>query len=599
MPKEMPSMGRQATRKANKHAHPAFDTGYAKRPQKRRTSDKVAEDEAKEKSAQVTAAKAQRSANKNLATIEDDMRNTDIQREAEANHPVDAQVPRVPAAKAQRDVEEKDEGDGEASLAIISCIVLTALPDPEYVENSDPGSDGEDDEGDDEDVPKKSRGRSKVVKTSRADITAERKTEAVKGTPEVTGDKRKGSPKAKGDKKKKKSGKKAGLAKRTVSSASGKSSQLAVDDDDDDHMVRLGGPALDDDPNERIELQEKKKKRGKPSEATPAKLLTLKTLRKGRKKWTPEDLPTGTARQFKDDVVPLARDLLGLQHNPWEPLSDDQVQGILDLVYGPKKHTTEDPAWQGLLAYRMSDWRAGIATQALKGMQGMVEAAQEGDYHSDDEAPDSEEEDDSLDLKTTEGIKAFVAWALQVKEHTSPFHWKQWGDGVLKEGLFEGELIVYAFAAHLTAISCIPPKYSTHPNPPPPIGALILSIQAAERALRAWSTGTQVLSNKGSDHFSKDNWGDTTKERNGKQVKDRRATKYVDTIRTFKDAQWAAIHHTASQWVEKKRTGSSRSSSMDVDMPGIVSDEDDHFVLKADTSESGAAAAPGSEPPAA
>ncbi|KAJ7246228.1 hypothetical protein C8J57DRAFT_1241711 [Mycena rebaudengoi] len=594
MPKEMPSMGRQATRKANKHAHPAFDTGYAKRPQKRRTSDKVAEDEAKEKSAQVTAAKAQRSANKNLATIEDDMRNTDIQREAEANHPVDVQVPRVPAAKAQRDVEEKDEGDGEASgeeeehnqeqeephESGRSCDNFVHYP--EYVENSDPGSDGEDDEGDDEDVPKKSRGRSKVVKTSRADITAERKTEAVKGTPEVTGDKRKGSPKAKGDKKKKKSGKKAGLAKRTVSSASGKSSQLAVDDDDDDHMVRLGGPALDDDPNERIELQEKKKKRGKPSEATPAKPLTLKTLRKGRKKWTPEDLPTGTARQFKDDVVPLARDLLGLQHNPWEPLSDDQVQGILDLVYGPKKHTTEDPAWQGLLAYRMSDWRAGIATQALKGMQGMVEAAQEGDYHSDDEAPDSEEEDDSLDLKTTEGIKAFVAWALQVKEHTSPFHWKQWGDGVLKE----------RFPASLPST----PRIRT---PPPPIGALILSIQAAERALRAWSTGTQVLSNKGSDHFSKDNWGDTTKERNGKQVKDRRATKYVDTIRTFKDAQWAAIHHTASQWVEKKRTGSSRSSSMDVDMPGIVSDEDDHFVLKADTSESGAAAAPGSEPPAA
>jgi hypothetical protein len=89
--------------------------------------------------------------------------------------------------------------------------------------------------------------------------------------------------------------------------------------------------------------------------------------------------------------------------------------------------------------------------------------------------------------------------------------------------------------------------------------------------------------NKQSDHFSKDNWGDTTKERNGKQVKDRHATKYVDTICAFSDTQWAAIHNTASQWVKKKKAGSSRSSSMDVDVPGIASDEDDHFVLKADT----------------
>ncbi|KAJ7278448.1 hypothetical protein C8J57DRAFT_1713271 [Mycena rebaudengoi] len=348
---------------------------------------------------------------------------------------------------------------------------------------------------DDEDVPEKSRSRSKAVKTSRADITDSQQNARLnfsEGYSRSDWRQAEGSQKAKGDKKKKKGGKKAGLAKRTASSASGKSSQLAVDDDDDDHMMRPGGPALDDNPNECIELQ--KKKRGKPS----------------RKKWITEDLHTGTARQFKDDVVSFVHNLLGIQLNPWEPLSDDQV-----------------------------------------------------------------------------------------KEHTSPFHWKQWSDGVLKDGLFEGELIVYTFTAHLTAISCISPRYSTHPTPPPPIGALILCIQAAERALRAWSTGTQVLLNKVSNHSSKDNWGDTTKERNGKHVKDRCATKYVDTIiRAFNDAQWAAIHDTAGQWVEKKKKmGSSRSSSMGVDMPGITSDEDDHFVLKADTS--GTPIAPGSEPAAA
>lgn len=94
-------------------------------------------------------------------------------------------------------------------------------------------------------------------------------------------------------------------------------------------------------------------------------------------------------------------------------------------------------------------------------------------------------------------MAAWVKWALNEEDHTCPFHWKKWGEGVEKEvreranihyigtdfpyrqGLFEGDLILYAFSAHLMAIDCIPlSKYTPPKTPNRHIGALILSIQA-------------------------------------------------------------------------------------------------------------------------
>jgi hypothetical protein len=73
-------------------------------------------------------------------------------------------------------------------------------------------------------------------------------------------------------KKKTKTDNKSGLAptprRRATSSASGRSSRMAVDtEDDNDSMVRPSGPALDDDPHEYVEAgKKKKKKHGKPAQ---------------------------------------------------------------------------------------------------------------------------------------------------------------------------------------------------------------------------------------------------------------------------------------------------------------------------------------------
>ncbi|KAJ7689346.1 hypothetical protein B0H17DRAFT_1202456 [Mycena rosella] len=626
MARGMPSLGpRLTTRPGNKDKQPAIDTGYRKPWRKNRTKAEILADEEKAASAKLKSTQQQKKLTSKVAALEDSMREEDIRRDAEADHPLD---PVLPAEE-----EEADELEEE----------LAEESEPEdqsgaYVAGAESESEGEEPSEDEPESKPKPRGRSSAVKSAgkagRSDVAAQRQTAAQSGTPKVAATagqaaKRKASlTSQKSVAKKSKSSKKAGLAPvrgRTASSASNRS--MAVDSDEDDHMVKLGGPAIDDDVNEDVERKKgKNRKRGKPAESiikitVPPKAQTLKQLRDGRDKWTTADLPAGAALLFKEDVTPLIRERVGFQADPWEPPSDDTVQDILNLVYSADdapSHDVSEPVWQGLIQSRLHDWRGAFGTQAVKGIQLMVDAAKNsppldadaGDSppssdapgteseHQDsdeamapeadeDEAPPDEAEDDDpfFDLKTPAGVAAFVEWALQVVDHTSPFHWRKWRKGVRKEGLFEGDLIVYTFAAHLTAVDSIPVKYQFDPEeaPTPPIGAMILCIQAVERALRAWSTGELVLSSKPIHHFSKDHWGDTTKQRNGKDVKDKRATKYVGTLRSLDDGQWYAIHEAALRWVEpKKRSGSSRSSSMDASMVELESDEDDNFVLAAD-----------------
>ncbi|KAJ7035539.1 hypothetical protein C8F04DRAFT_1258750 [Mycena alexandri] len=65
-----------------------------------------------------------------------------------------------------------------------------------------------------------------------------------------------------------------------------------------------------------------------------------------------------------------------------------------------------------------------------------------------------------FNFKTPEGIKEFVEWAHQKHAAGSmAFHWRQWGDGIEKKGLFLSYLIVYTYAFHLTIIKSIPTQY--------------------------------------------------------------------------------------------------------------------------------------------
>ncbi|KAJ7642524.1 hypothetical protein B0H17DRAFT_1216420 [Mycena rosella] len=623
---QMPSIGRPATRAQNQTTHPAFDTGFRKAWRKNRTSAEILADKEKDASAKLKVAQKQKKLTSRVAEIEDDLRREDERFEAEADHPVDIAL--VQEHDEEHDAHEMQSDSGEDQSGVY------AAEDESEDEQSDAASEVE---------PKKPRGRPTAVKSaskkapkpSRSNVAAQRQTVAQSGTPKVPG------PPAK----------RQSIAPSTEHHKEDEIQQEKRPcGDGADTIISFrsihGGLAIDDDDNERVELKQSKgKKRGKPVESVikvtlPPKPPTLKELRNGRPKWTTNDLPLGAALRFKEDVTPLIRELMGFQNDPWARPTNDAVQDLLDMVYDEEDapvHDVDDPVWQGLIAYRLNDWRGALAAQAIKGIQVMIDeakkkpppdasssdppatesvhpddddeaAAPEGSVSEDAEAsapggsededdgaaaPDDEEdeededededEDEEFDLRTPEGVAAFAEWALQVVDHTSPFHWKKWGKGVRKVGLFEGDLILYTFAAHLAAVAHHPSKYPCADPPNPPVRAIILCIQAVERALRAWRTSELMLSSKPIDYFSKDHWADTTKQRNGKDVKDRRATKYVSTLRDFDDDQWHAIYETALGWVEKKKgSGSSHSSSMDASMAELESDEEDHFVLKAD-----------------
>ncbi|KAJ6630165.1 hypothetical protein B0H10DRAFT_2428127 [Mycena sp. CBHHK59/15] len=592
---EMPKV---VTRTKNKNAHPAFDTGHRKPWQTRHTTTQMKADQAREDQARIREEEERKKHLSDLAALEDKMRQDDMHYAEHANHPANA-IARPPVVlKNSEHPEFRHDGEEEAEEEPESEGHDELVADPESEEESD-------EEDPDEDVQEKRRGRPRAPKTTRSDVVAARKTKAISGTPDVdvTTRKRKASPKTKGTGKKKKTTKKCGLApKRTASSASGRSSLIAPETDDDDKMVRLGGPALDDDPNERIELTKRtsNKKRGKPNEsdfikvsAIPPKPQTLKELRDGRNKWTLADLPLGASKLFTEELTPVARELVGSLHDPWAPLTEVQIQNLVDLIYGEGVYDVSDSeAWKGLLTYRLTDWRSGIGAQALKGVQAMIDVNQDDNYEEPvmDRLEDpiqsegtASELGSSPNLRTPEGIAAFVEWALQPQDHTYPYHWRKWGNGTKKEGLFEAHLITYTFSYHLTALDAIPEHLVPPDDPIPPIGALILSIQATERALRAWSTGKLYIAPRTAGQFSGDNWGDNTKLRNGKTVKNKRATKYVKSIQAFTRQQWESIYDDALPYVEKKRkSNSSRGTSSEAEMP-IESDEDDDFVLVADS----------------
>jgi hypothetical protein len=72
---------------------------------------------------------------------------------------------------------------------------------------------------------------------------------------------------------------------------------------------------------------------------------TPRTQREARggsgKKWKLEHLPEGTSDLFTNELVPLAKSLAG-SLSPWEGLSKEQVQSIVDKIYGTAQYTVQD-----------------------------------------------------------------------------------------------------------------------------------------------------------------------------------------------------------------------------------------------------------------
>ncbi|KAJ6608161.1 hypothetical protein B0H10DRAFT_2227081 [Mycena sp. CBHHK59/15] len=239
------------------------------------------------------------------------------------------------------------------------------------------------------------------------------------------------------------------------------------------------------------------------------------------------------------------------------------------------------------LAYRLSDWRAGIGAQGMKAVQTLFDTAQEDESESEAEEESTEQvpldaqpsKPAKFSFETPEGIAAFVEWALQKHKEsgTLAFYWQTWGDGKEKKGLFLSHLVAYTYAYHLTALAALPTKHM--PSDAPAIGALLLAVQAVQRSLQFWKTGMLVIPCKNEGHFSIDNWGDiSTQGSDGKIKKIRRATFFCATLATWDDGRWQQLCAAADEWVEKKKRAitSSRATSEAED---LVEEEEDVIIV--------------------
>ncbi|KAF7348717.1 hypothetical protein MVEN_01390600 [Mycena venus] len=607
---EMPGL---KTRTKNKKIHPAVNAGVEKKS--RRTKAEMVQVREDEATAKAHAALEQRKAEKRLAMLEDQQRRTDITYAATANHPVDkplkARVPDVNPSDSKAHSSGADSGSGEDS--------------DEYAQAEDEESEeSEEDDADDasdEDEPKKKKKKG----TTRAKIVAAHTTQDSTGTPAVEdaakAPKRKApdNTKAAASKKSKKNDlkKKSGLDdRRSKSQAKGASSAP-----EDDSMVTPGGPALDDDEKEHVEKPTKGKKKGKPSAApilirpVPSKALTRKAVRGGNAKWTLRDLPAGTAAEFSNEVVPLACEQAGVIA-PWDGLTQKQIQRIVDRVYGEGVHkVTEDGVWAGLIEYRLYDWRGGFGTQAVNGVEMYFNADNEDEPEGggeDEEMPDAIADPlpsappaaetvpvaavaaspsasvgpsvRKFSFKTPTGIAEFVEWALAPHEEsgTMAFHWKQWGDGKDKKGFLQTDLIVYTFAYHLSRLDAIPGGYERLTEPP--VGALLIAVQAVQRALQFWRTGVYVNPHPmpRSNYFSGDVWGDySISGKGGKDKLVRRATKFMPAVQKWDEDRWNKLKEVAQEWVQvrtRRRATSSRSAS-EVGDDSVVSEDEEVIVV--------------------
>ncbi|KAJ7255148.1 hypothetical protein C8J57DRAFT_1518076 [Mycena rebaudengoi] len=641
---EMPCPARPAhpglqTRKKPWKTRPAINARLEIKP--RHTAPQMAQACKDETTAKVLLKVEAKKGRRRHAALKDKQHQDDLAYAKTANHPADREASSTVATKAASTSGLADgTGDDDHASGDDSEPYVPLADERSSNEESDPDDDG--DTTDDNNNNKKKKKKKKWATVTCTEIHASRKTEDSLGTPVIIDDKskkRKGSRDIDKPRKKAKvmvATKKSGLQDEHKSKSKSKHEAPGADND---CMVAPGGPALDNDTGEHVERpKSSKKKKGAPTapitiQSIAPKAPTRKEIRGSSAKWTLKHLPPGTSSEFTEEVVPLACELAGTLP-PWMGLSVNQIQTIVDKVFGNSVHkVTADTTWVGLIGYRLSDWCSGIAAQAVKAIESIIESYKVESDIEDDEmdtddttspasptttsanaivsattpVPDAPADapadadaavlpaDAAADVdpipaakplkfafNTPEGIAAFVAWALQTHKpsNTMAFQWKIWGGGVDKKGFLQSHLIVYTFAYHLSTLATIPGGYTKLEAPP--IGALLLSMQAVHRALQFWETGEYVNPQKFPSFFSIDNWGDTTTSsgihKQGKVV--RRATKFVPMVQGWDKGRWKELKEAAEEWVEIpscKRAGNSGHSGSEAG--DLLVDDDDVMIL--------------------
>ena len=86
-------------------------------------------------------------------------------------------------------------------------------------------------------------------------------------------------------------------------------------------------------------------------ESKSAAQPTKKEAQNGDLKWCLAHLPPGTDSTFTNHVVPLSKVKAGEQVHAWSELGVQQIQEVIDKVFGRGSHTVEsNNVWCGLVS---------------------------------------------------------------------------------------------------------------------------------------------------------------------------------------------------------------------------------------------------------
>ncbi|KAF8872811.1 hypothetical protein BD779DRAFT_1679516 [Infundibulicybe gibba] len=544
------------TRASNKIVHP----GIPDQKKTRRNPVEVKRLREEDQKTKKAEEKRLTQAIKNVAAIEDQQRREDLERDAVANHPP------VPDDIVEMGLEKRN-------------MTTQTEENPNEDEDSSGYRSSDDEDGDDEErtakPPTVSTKRGNLAgHPSRAMIVSARATTTATGTPTRLLPSESNLTKRKGNTENYAPGNMKGLGRNTVE----RSTHL-----DDDQMSRYGGLAGDDEYDDLDNPPAVGPQSGRRHTAytkyeslvqiTPRhRPPTQKQVRDGAKKWTLTHLPANTSYLFTSALTPLAREAAGCLE-PWATLSVDDVQSLVDRVFKVGTFSVvKGEVWYGLLNYRINNWRNGFATAACEAVQALIN-------------------DNPEALGTPDDIAYYVKWALKIEGQTAPFHWKNWGEGKCKKGLFQTPLIIRTFAeAHFAGLEDL-----TDPIDDKPVGALLLSVQAVERALGFWSTGAFVADTSTGSHFSADNWGDTMERRKAEgssssaiktgTYKVRRATKYLASVNNFSAEHWENIFQEARELLAERQRKKKRTSSTASSAPDIIEDDTSDVILVSDSGE--------------
>ncbi|KAF8486334.1 hypothetical protein DFH94DRAFT_809635 [Russula ochroleuca] len=294
--------------------------------------------------------------------------------------------------------------------------------------------------------------------------------------------------------------------------------------------------------------------------AAPSPHITNWSMPMPKKRLVSYDhLPTAMKDRFKKKVIPLSLETTGAL-KPWAIPDDNAIVDIWNLIYDPDQQIEggdlECQRFQvvkTLVKRAISAWLHRFAETAEKAL--VAEFTRRG--------------------LNTKGERAQLVRFLlgnieDLSDKKRPFLWETVYDNpsARQEGIFQGRLVGRTFMEHLHIIDAIEPDERVKE---PPVGALILAIQAVHRALLYSISGEfELPSDRKSSEFSKNNWGDYTliTPRGDRIVK--RSSVFLKAIKNLKDQQWVDIFKVAMSF----RATAKQPSKAEKDEEELLSETD-------------------------